>query len=176
MNRTAVAALFLFAAQSALAADAPWKAAWYQVEIFPEVKYGDEPYDYEQECELDLTPSSDMIVVCAHLTKAADALDAAIAAFGDMIKKKPKADLLINQRGNLYMQKGDTTHAIADYTRAMKLKPDDFWAYVLRAGAYEKAGQRDNAIADYKAALARHPTGDTLRQVEDALKELGAGA
>jgi tetratricopeptide (TPR) repeat protein len=173
MKRIAVAALLLLAAGPALAADAAWKAAWYQVEIFPEVKYGDEPYDYKQECELDLKPSHDMLVVCAHLTKPADALDAAIATFGDMIKKQPKADVLINQRGNLYMQKGDTTDAIADYTRAMKLKPDNFWPYVLRATAYEKAGKRDKAIADYKAALTRHPTGDTLKQVQDALKELG---
>ena len=173
MKRTAIAALLFFAAGPALAADAPWKAAFYQVEIFPEVKYGDEPYDHKQECELDLKPSNDMLVVCAHLTKPADALDAAISAFGDMIKKQPKNDLLINQRGNLYMQKDDTTHAIADYTRAMKLKPDNFWPYVLRASAYEKAGQRDKAVADYKAALPRHPTGDTLKQVQDALKALG---
>ena len=153
-----------------------WQAAWYQVEIFPEVKYGDEPYDHQQECELDLTPSNDMIVVCAHLTKPADALDAAISAFGDMIKKDPKAALLIMQQGNLYLQKDDTAHAIANYTRAMKLKPDDFWAYVLRAAAYEKTGKRDKAIADYKAALARHPDANTLKQVQDALKTLGAAS
>ena len=126
MKRIVIAALLLWPAPGALAADEAFRAAWYQVEIFPEVKYGDEPYDAKEECELELTPSNDMIVVCAHLTKPADALDAAIAGFSEIIKKQPKAAVVINQRGNLYMEKGDTTHAIADYTRAMKLKPDDF--------------------------------------------------
>lgn len=174
MHRTAIAALLALAAHPALAADAAFRAAWYQVEIFPEVKYSEDTYDAQVECELDLVPSKDMLVVCAHLTKPADALDAAISAFGDMIKEKPKAALLIMQRGNLYSEKGDTTRAIADYTRAMKLQPDDFWAYVLRASAYEKAGKRDKAVADYKAAIARHPDADTLKQAQDALKKLGA--
>jgi tetratricopeptide (TPR) repeat protein len=174
MSRIAIAALLLLAAQPALAADAPWRAAWYQVEIFPKVGFSLLTYYNKEECELDLTPSQDRLMVCAHLTKPADALDAAIAAFDDMIKKEPKAGLLITQRGNLYSDKGDTTRAIADYTRAMKLNPDDFWAYVLRASAYEQAGERDKAIADYKTAIARHPDANTLKQVQDALKALGA--
>jgi tetratricopeptide (TPR) repeat protein len=115
-----------------------------------------------------------MTVVCGHLAKPDDALDVAIAAFGDMIRKQPKADVVINQRGNIYMRKGDTTRAIADYTRAMKLRPGDFWAYALRGNAYQTIGKRQQAIADYRAAIARHPTGDTLKQIQAALKELGA--
>ncbi len=174
MYRIAVAALLVFAAHPALAADAAFRAAWYQVEIFPEVKYSDEAYDHEKECELDLVPSHDMLVVCAHLTKAAGALDAAIAAFGGMIKKQPKAAVLIMQRGNLYKEKGDTTRAIADYTRAVKLQPDDFWAYALRATVYEQIGKRDKAIADYRAAIARNPSADMRKQMQDSLKKLGA--
>ena len=174
MHRIAIAALLVLAAHSALAADAAFRAAWYQVEIFPEVKFSEDTYDAKEACELDLEPSHDMLVVCAHLTKAADTLDAAIDAFGAMIKKQPKAALLIMQRGNLYKEKGDTTRAIADYTRAMKLQPDDFWAYLLRASTYEKLGKRDKAIADYRAAIARHPDASTLKNAQDALKRLGA--
>ncbi len=172
MNRIAVAALLLFGAPCAFAAQEPWRAAWHQVEVFPEVQPGAIAYDDKAACERDLEASEDMVLRCAYLAKPEDAHDAAIAVFSDIIKNQPKNDVVINQRGNLYFQKGDTESAIADYTLAMKLKPDDFWAYVLRGQAYQKAGKRDKAIADYKAAIARHPDADMQKQIEDILKKL----
>src|SRR5205085_1605412 len=173
MERIVLAVLLAFTAQAALAAEKPWPAGWYQVEVFPEVKYGEEPYDAKASCQADLPPPDETILVCARLTKPADALDAAIAAFSDIIKKQPNAAVIFDQRGNLYMQKGNTVSAVADYTRAMKLKPDDVWAYVLRGNAYEKSGKREQAIADYKAAVAHHPDADMLKDVQARLKGLG---
>lgn len=173
MKRIAIAAVLLLGAQSALAADDAWRAAWHQVEVFPEVQPGAAAYDDKAACERDLEATDDMILVCAYLAKPEDALDAAIAAFSEIIKKEPKAAVAIIQRGNLYTEKGDTAHAIADFTRAMKLKPDDPWAYILRGQAYEKTGKREKAIADYKAAIARHPNADMLKLVQDKLKKLG---
>ncbi len=174
MKRIAFAALLLFGAPCALAAQEPWRAAWHQVEVFPEVQPGAIAYDDKGACESDIEASEDMIVRCAYLAKPEDAHDAAIAVFTDIIKSQPKSAVVVNQRGNLYFQKGDTTRAIADYTLAMKLKPDDFWAYVLRGQAYQKAGKREKAIADYKAAIAHHPDADLQKQIEDTLKELDA--
>ena len=175
MKHIAVAALLLMSAQSAFAADQEaWRAAWHQVEVFPEVNAGTTAYDDKAACEEALDVVDDMILTCAYLTKPEDAHDAAIVFFSEVIKKHPENAVLINQRGNLYFQKGDTTRAIADYTHAMKLKPDDFWAYVLRAQAYEKIGKREKAIADYKAAIARNPDADTLKQIQAVLKKLGA--
>ena len=54
MSRIAIAALLLLAAQPALAADPPWRAAWYQVEMFPAVQIGGTPYDDKAACERDL--------------------------------------------------------------------------------------------------------------------------
>ena len=111
---------------------------------------------------------------CARIAKPADALDAAIAMFAGVIKEQPQNAPVIMQLGNLYMQQGDTARAIAGYTRAMELTPDDFWPYVLRASAYEKVGKRDEAITDYHATIARHPDAIVLKQAQDALKDLGA--
>ncbi len=174
MSRIAIAALLLLADQPALAADPPWRAAWYQVEMFPAVQIGGTPYDDKAACERDLKTSTETIVRCARIAKPADALDAAIAMFAGVIKEQPQNAPVIMQLGNLYMQHGDTAGAIASYTRAMELTPDDFWPYVLRASAYQKIGKRDEAITDYHAAIARHPDANTLKQAQDALKDLGA--
>lgn len=174
MKRIAIAAVLLLGTPVAFAAQEPWRAAWHQVEVFPEVQPGAIAYDDEAACERDIEPSEDIVVRCAYLTKPEDAHDVAIAVFSEIIKLQPNNAVIINQRGNLYLEKGDTTRAIADHTRAMKLKPDDFWAYLLRAGAYRKAGKREKAVADYKAALARHPNAEMQKQIEDILKELDA--
>ena len=176
MHRTTIATLLLLTAQPALAAEEAFRAAWYQVEMFPEVQIGDTPYDDKAACERDLKASTETIVQCARLAKPADALDAAIAVFSGAVTDQPKDAPAIMQLGNLYQQKGDTDRAIASYTRAMKLTPDDYWPYVLRASAYEKAGKRAKAIADYRAAIAHHPDANTLKLVQDALKALGAAS
>ncbi|MEQ1755063.1 MAG: tetratricopeptide repeat protein [Micropepsaceae bacterium] len=174
MKRAAITVLLLLGPQGASAADDAWRAAWHQVEMFPDVRPGTTAYDDKAACEKDLEASQDRIILCAYLEKPEGAIDAAIAMFSEIITKQPKDDVVINQRGNLYMDKGDTAHAIADYTRAMKLNPGDYWAYILRASAYERSGQRKKAIADYKAGIARHPDASTLQKAQEALKKLGA--
>jgi tetratricopeptide (TPR) repeat protein len=49
--------------------------------------------------------------------------------------------------GNVF-NNGDLDTAIADYTKAIELKPDLAEAYFNRGIEYEKLGQRDKAIAD----------------------------
>ena len=64
-------------------------------------------------------------------------------------------------RGFAYGKKGDLGRAIADYTKAIDLKPDYAEAYYNRGTAYGKKGDRDRAIADYTKATDLKP-GDAL--------------
>jgi tetratricopeptide (TPR) repeat protein len=61
--------------------------------------------------------------------------------------------------------------AIADYTKAIELKPDYAQAYTNRGLENEKLGQRDKAIADYHQALSLAP--DT-KLAQEGLTRLGA--
>ena len=74
-----------------------------------------------------------------------------------------KPDLVIddayayNNRGDAYANKGDYDKAIADYTEAIRLKPDYAYAYYGRGKAYAEKGDLDKAIADYTVAVRLKP-------------------
>jgi Flp pilus assembly protein TadD len=76
-----------------------------------------------------------------------------------------------HHRGFAYERDGWLAWAIADYTEAIALKPDNAGPYDNRAAAYEKKGLRDAAVADYRAALKINPNLHTPRE---GLKRLGA--
>jgi tetratricopeptide (TPR) repeat protein len=56
-------------------------------------------------------------------------------------------------RGYVLMNKGDFDRAIADFTKAIDLKPDLVLAYSNRGIAYQQQGQRDKAAADFRKVL-----------------------
>jgi tetratricopeptide (TPR) repeat protein len=56
-----------------------------------------------------------------------------------------------------YANKGDYDRAIANYTRAISLRPDYVGTYYSRAMAYSNKGDYDRAIADYTEALRLNP-------------------
>jgi len=61
-------------------------------------------------------------------------------------------------RGVAYTDLGQYQRAIADYTEAIRLKPDDAdEAYYNRGFAYDKLGQYQRAIADYNKAIRLRP-------------------
>jgi tetratricopeptide (TPR) repeat protein len=60
-------------------------------------------------------------------------------------------------RGLAYFAKGEDDHALADYDRAIQLKPDFDSAYVRRGLAYHDRGQYDRAIADFDQAIRLRP-------------------
>src|SRR5208283_2227106 len=72
------------------------------------------------------------------------------SAFGDA------ADDLCG-RGSAKGIKGDWDGAIADYTKAIDLKPDFAIAYCSRGSAEAMKGEWDGAIADYTKALKLKP-------------------
>jgi len=60
-------------------------------------------------------------------------------------------------RGNDYLRKGEYDRAIANYTKAIALDPNDAYAYNNRGLAYRKKGEHGRAIADHSKAIALDP-------------------
>src|SRR6202142_3152491 len=65
-------------------------------------------------------------------------------------------------RGLAYLDRGDTTHAIADLNRAIALAPDFAPAYQNRGNAWYARGNYGHAIADYDAAIKLDPNSPSL--------------
>ena len=65
----------------------------------------------------------------------------------------------INQavRGWFSLEIGDYDRAIADYTQAIQLKPDNADVRILRGLAYARSGDYDRAISDYTQAIQLNP-------------------
>ncbi len=60
-----------------------------------------------------------------------------------------------NNRGAAYQKKGKVDRAIADYTQAIRLKPNFATAYNNRGVAYEKKGKVDRAAYDEGYRIGR---------------------
>ncbi len=94
---------------------------------------------------------------------AAEDWDGAVICFSDALSQTAERVSTLDQsivyfcRGNAYYRKGDYDRAIADYTRAIQLKPNDAEAYYNRGNAYADKGDYDRAIADYERAIQLKP-------------------
>ena len=60
-------------------------------------------------------------------------------------------------RGLAHHRMGDVDKAIADYTRAIKVKPDDAKAYFGRGLGYKANGALDKALADLSKVIELNP-------------------
>jgi tetratricopeptide (TPR) repeat protein len=60
-------------------------------------------------------------------------------------------------RGCAYAAKGDCDKAVADFTEAIRLEPQDAMAYYCRGNVYEKKGDHEKAIVDYTQAIRLDP-------------------
>ena len=69
---------------------------------------------------------------------------------------KSKADQL--ELGRKYLTEMNYSEAIAAFTEAIRLNPDDIEAYLGRAEAYAAMGEYEKALADYDTVLEK--TGD----------------
>jgi tetratricopeptide (TPR) repeat protein len=75
--------------------------------------------------------------------------NSAIAWFTEAIHRDPENAEAYHLRGKAYQEgKGAFADAISDYSRAVRLKPDFFEAYLDRARVLEMKGEIDRAISD----------------------------
>ena len=78
------------------------------------------------------------------------------------------------RRGNDKTRMENYQGAIADYTRAIRLKPDDANAYYNRGNAKRELGQHFAAIADYDTTIRLKPD-DALAYLNRGLAKSGLG-
>lgn len=80
----------------------------------------------------------------------------AIAAYSEVLKLKSDMPHVYLERGKLYNAGKEFAKAIADFTTALKAKPDlDIYAH--RCSAYVQTGALQDAIADCTKALEKNP-------------------
>ena len=72
-------------------------------------------------------------------------------------------------RGLAHSKKGEVELAIADYTKAIELKPDYTDAYYNRGGAFLRLGEREKAKSDL--ATARNLGSDAIAALDKILRD-----
>jgi tetratricopeptide (TPR) repeat protein len=72
-------------------------------------------------------------------------------------------------RGLAHSKKGELDKAIADYTKAIELKPDYADAYYNRGGAWLRLGEREKAKSDM--ATAREMGSDAIIALDKILQD-----
>ncbi|MGH6977268.1 MAG: tetratricopeptide repeat protein, partial [Stellaceae bacterium] len=94
---------------------------------------------------------------CASDTAAPDlkigACTAIIQARGESDKNRNAA---FYNRGTAFSAKGQYDRAIADFSQALKLDPDDGISYIGRGNAYLQSRDFDHAGPDFDAAIRLH--------------------
>jgi tetratricopeptide (TPR) repeat protein len=61
--------------------------------------------------------------------------------------------------------------AIADYTKAIKVNPDDYFAIKWRADVYMQTEEYDDAIEDYEKALTLTEDAEEIKQCRERIRE-----
>jgi tetratricopeptide (TPR) repeat protein len=87
----------------------------------------------------------------ARLTACKNLLDA-----GTLTGKDLSIALFV--RGNAFFTKRNNDKAIADFSAALAVDPDNAGLLNVRGWAYERKGQDDLALADYNLAMQKRPT------------------
>jgi tetratricopeptide (TPR) repeat protein len=67
-------------------------------------------------------------------------------------------------RGNVFRTTEQSDEALAEYAKALELRPDDGFIYVSRGWLHEKQGRRDLARTDYEKAASLAPPSDWLKR------------
>jgi tetratricopeptide (TPR) repeat protein len=83
--------------------------------------------------------------------------DLAIAAHAAVIGLDAADAVAHSDRGTVCMAKGEYARAIAHFEEAIRLAPEQPYAYVGRVNAYAALGQLDRMIAEYSEAIRLDP-------------------
>jgi lipoprotein NlpI len=86
-----------------------------------------------------------------------DVIKACTAAIDSGEVTGPNLRAVLNNRGIAYKNKGDNVHAVADFSHAIDLNPNDDKALNNRGALYMNEGDYDRAIADYDKAILLVP-------------------
>ena len=87
-------------------------------------------------------------------------LDDAITYYGQVISLQPDSSILAKAytaRGSIYANKREYDLALADWTKAIALDPEDAGVYRNRGTAYLFKGELDKAIQDFNKAIDLEP-------------------
>ena len=88
---------------------------------------------------------------------AADAANRTSSMTDSITNIFSRQSLAYISRGEAYLKKGDNERAIANYSLAIEVNPDDF-SYMSRGDAYFKIGDYDSAITDFTRMINLKPT------------------
>jgi len=80
-----------------------------------------------------------------------------LTVWTDTLARNPACWMAYSNRGAVYATLGQRPQAIADYTRAIELKPDMASPYTSRGTVFAEAGQLQQAIADSTRAIELQP-------------------
>ncbi|MEW6266538.1 MAG: tetratricopeptide repeat protein [Thermodesulfobacteriota bacterium] len=73
-------------------------------------------------------------------------------------------------RGEAYRDMGETEQAVADFTRALRVRPNYAQAFYFRGLIFEKLGRGDEALKDLKKAHALRPDNELYREKLELLE------
>jgi tetratricopeptide (TPR) repeat protein len=98
----------------------------------------------------------------------------AIRFFDLAILRNPKYHQALNNRGDAYLILRQYGRAIDDFNQAVQIDPNEPLYFKNRANVLRFVGQYDRAITDYRKALTLKIAERMKKEIEGALKELGA--
>ena len=85
-------------------------------------------------------------------------MDDAIREYSNAIKSNPSYAVVYDNRGSLYLNKGEFNKAIADFSKAIELDPEFIDAYLNRGIVYAHGtGQYVRAVTDFNKAIELNP-------------------
>lgn len=113
--------------------------------------------DYDKALE-QLPESKGILLNKAIALEETDSLDQAEQAYNTLLRIHPRYDNGYVGRARLYLQKGDTTAALADVEKALQLNKNNVNAYVIRADVAINSGKDfEKALADMDEAIKLQP-------------------
>ncbi|MCM1021389.1 MAG: tetratricopeptide repeat protein [Muribaculum sp.] len=118
---------------------------------------GEAVADYDKALE-QLPESKGLLLNKALALEDIDSLDQAEVVYTTLLRIHPRYDNGYVARARLYLQKGDTTAALADVEKTIQLNKNNVNAYVIRADiSISRGNQYKEALADMDEAIKLQP-------------------
>ncbi len=106
-----------------------------------------------------------------------------LTLWNDVISRYQTIPYAYNNRGRFYLNEGKNELALADFNKALELKPDHFKAYNNRGILFMNTSRNEEALADFNKAIELMPGSEglymnrgnvlkNLNRPEEAMKDL----